>query len=198
MAQAVTEEVKDIVSTNDGGNGEPGQLPTIFTKSKSIEIVTSVDSGTRILSKIDAWHLVGVDYEIDTKSKTRFTVKFLAPRKCDNMLYGTIGFATKDVINTIGYNHIGFFTYGFDLHVNGHMYFRGKTLQWTGRNIAINDQVSIEFDNWNISIYIDNEKIFTYDENIFKPLKDANKSLYPAISICGDGCIAQIVSFQTQ
>lgn len=78
-----------------------GQLPDVFTMSKKVEIHESQDLGTRLLCTSDEWVSAGLNYPIDPKLKTRFTAKMLIARKSDNQVNFGVGFASKNVINSM-------------------------------------------------------------------------------------------------
>ena len=98
-----------------------------------------------------------------------------------------------------GHNHIGAYTHGIGLRNNGYLHGRGENLGHCGRYIALGDELTVEFHDWKINVYIFGKKINTYGQkNLFDEFRTNNVVFYPAISIWGKGSSMQLVKFETE
>ena len=165
----------------------------LFTKSKFLDI-----DGTKVLSKHNNWQCFGLNYEVNPLITTSFTVKMLAPRTSDNEPHMVVGFASKNVIETNGHDHFAAFRDGFGMYINGYFNVQQRYGAWLDRPIALRNELTVEINNWVINIYDENEKIKTLDDpNLLKSIRERGKTLYPAVSILGQGALAQIVRLQS-
>eukprot|EP01083_Nonionella_stella_P207086 752623_1 len=103
---------------------DKNQLPTttpvgIFTLTKCLK----VNYDSKIIQPLkDGWYSIGFNHVIEPKEKIIIEVMPLSPRSTDNVLYFTLGFAPKGVINTGGHNQVGMYINGWNYHTNGHVY----------------------------------------------------------------------------
>ena len=144
----------------------------------------------------DAWDSVGFDHVIQQKEKIILEVMALSSRISNGVLYFSVGFATKGVINTNGHNQIGMYINGWNYHCNGFVYSDGKQCCFNCP-VALEQKLRMEIDQYKIKIFIENKEIKTFDvTEMFTNNKD--KQFYPCLSINGNGCSVQIVNFTIQ
>ena len=95
-----------------------------------------------------------------------------------------------------GIGAIGHYLNSFAIHSNGHLYCEGKCDEYIGCKVALEDELTLELDNWTLNVSIGNRKLKTFTKP-FELMKQNNTVLYPAVSFYGDGVLAQIVRFGT-
>lgn len=144
----------------------------------------------------DGWYSVGFDHVIQQKEKIILDVVPLSPRVSNNVLYFSVGFATKGVINTNAHNQIGMYLNGWNYHCNGYIYCDAKQRSFSCP-VALQQKLRMEMEQYKIKIFVENKEIKEFDvSETFKNNK--NKQFYPCLSINGNGCSVQIVNFTIQ
>ena len=134
------------------------------------------------------WHQIGVNHTINQSNdiKTSWKIKIGSSSKVAIM----IGIATKDIVSQ-KYAYSGCYKYGWVYHSNGYHYHYGKhtqtvnvnnkfphvnTLKW-----APNDEIKIEFCNYTLKLFIDDDEVNEWKMEQYPKLKE--KKLIPVICI---------------
>ena len=101
-------------ATNDSCDSKRNEGTSVTTSDRSLPgtfcisqnglmFEQSKDNGYITISQVgNSWLSFGLDCPITPNVKTKFTIEIVKPRASDNICHLAFGFATKNVIHSIG------------------------------------------------------------------------------------------------
>ena len=185
MAQE--QEGKSKETETGCNNNEKNDSSLLWTISDKVKIGSD---GTISCEDNSPWQQIGINQKIDTSQdcRTSWRVKVGPTPKNVGLNHIMIGIATKGIINQINF-FSGQFMYGFQFYnlsgwwnANKHEGHAHARLLW-----APGDEIKIEFKNYELELYINDEPCSTWKLQQYKQLK--KQEFYPSISILkGTSC----------